>query len=206
MPSKLNSTQLDARERILDSAYQLFTRNGVTGTGINEVLTHSGAAKATLYRAYESKTELALAAVERRGLLWSRDWLELEVQQQSAEARKQLLAIFDVLETWFRTKDYEGCLFIRLLHESNVEDELREAAIDQLTLVRAWIQRLATKAGLAEPKQFAIIWHALMNGAIVAANAGQKRGGAEAKRAALLVLKGWPAQSKPRQNGSNRQK
>jgi len=201
MPSKTKPTQPNARERILDSAYQLFIRNGISGTGINEVLSHSGAAKATLYRTYSSKTDLAHAVLLRRGELWTVGWLEVEVEQQSSEPREQLLAIFDVLDKWCRSKAFEGCLFIRVLHEPKVEAELRKAAVDQLALVRTWIQQLANSAGLAEAKQFAMTWHAMMNGAIVAANAGHKRAGADAKRAATFIIDGWPKSQAPRQNG-----
>ena len=39
----------DARERILDTAYQLFSRRAVRDVGVDEVIERAGVAKATLY-------------------------------------------------------------------------------------------------------------------------------------------------------------
>jgi len=50
-----------ARERILASAYELFSRRGVRAVGIDEVIEGAGVAKATLYRHFRSKDELVLA-------------------------------------------------------------------------------------------------------------------------------------------------
>ncbi|MCW3065366.1 MAG: putative TetR family transcriptional regulator, partial [Solirubrobacterales bacterium] len=35
----------DARERILESAYELFSQRGMRGVGIDEVVAHAGVAK-----------------------------------------------------------------------------------------------------------------------------------------------------------------
>ena len=53
-----------ARERILDAAYELFSRRGIQAVGVNEVIEHAGVATATLYRHFPSKDE-ARARVPR---------------------------------------------------------------------------------------------------------------------------------------------
>lgn len=184
--------QASAQERILDAAYDLFTSNGIGGTGVNDILERSGAAKATLYRIFKSKTELAKAVLARRGEVWTRDWLEAEMKGKSEDAGEQLLAVFDVLDKWFKTKDYEGCLFLKVVHEPNIDEELYKSAVAELDKITGLLQRLASKAGLASPKQFATVWHAHMNGAIVAASAGHTRVSKDTKKAAKLVLENWP--------------
>jgi AcrR family transcriptional regulator len=44
-----------ARERILDVAYELFSRRGIRAVGVNEVIERAGVATATLYRHFPSK-------------------------------------------------------------------------------------------------------------------------------------------------------
>ena len=44
-----------ARDRILDSAYDLFSRRGIRAVGIEEVIERAAVAKATLYRHFPSK-------------------------------------------------------------------------------------------------------------------------------------------------------
>jgi AcrR family transcriptional regulator len=42
------------RQRILDSAYDLFSRRGIGAVGIEEVIARASVAKATLYRHFPS--------------------------------------------------------------------------------------------------------------------------------------------------------
>ena len=72
----------DARERILRTAYRLFSQRGVRAVGIDSIIAEAGVAKATLYRHFRSKEELVLAALERREDLWTRGWLEPEVKRR----------------------------------------------------------------------------------------------------------------------------
>ena len=53
-----------ARERILDSAYDLFSTRGVRAVGIDEVIERAAVAKATLYRHFPSKDDLVLAFLQ----------------------------------------------------------------------------------------------------------------------------------------------
>ena len=45
-----------ARERIVSTAYALFTRRGVRAVGIDEIISQSQVAKATMYRHFRTKT------------------------------------------------------------------------------------------------------------------------------------------------------
>jgi AcrR family transcriptional regulator len=63
-----------ARERIVDTAYELFSRRGVRAVGVDEVIKRAGVAKATLNRHFPSKDDLVVAFLERREQLWTLDW------------------------------------------------------------------------------------------------------------------------------------
>ena len=65
-----------ARERILSTAYALFTRRGVRAVGIDEIISQSGVAKATMYRHFPTKNDLVLAVLQRREQLWTYDLVE----------------------------------------------------------------------------------------------------------------------------------
>lgn len=49
------------RERILDAAYDLFSRSGVRAIGVDTITAEADVAKMTLYRNFASKNDLALA-------------------------------------------------------------------------------------------------------------------------------------------------
>ena len=112
-----------ARQRILDSAYELFSRRGVRGVGIDEVITNASVAKATLYRHFKSKDELVLAFLQQREELWTRGWVEAEARRRGETPEEQLLAIFDLFHEWFQKDDFEGCSFINVLLEMNDRED-----------------------------------------------------------------------------------
>ena len=70
----------NARSRILESAYELFSERGVRAVGIDAIIARSGVARMTLYRHFSSKEDLVLAFLERREERWTRLWLQAEVE------------------------------------------------------------------------------------------------------------------------------
>src|SRR5438552_11387299 len=102
------AVKVRARERILDAAYDLFSRHGVRAVGIDAIVERSGVARMTLYRHFASKDALVLAFLERREERWTRAWLQHEVERRSSDPRARLLAIFDVFDEWFQEADFEG--------------------------------------------------------------------------------------------------
>jgi AcrR family transcriptional regulator len=181
-----------ARERLIETAYDLFAAQGIGRVGIDTILAQSGCAKASLYNNFESKVDLAVAFLDRRETVWTRNWLEAEVKRRAADPEARLLAVFDVFDGWFRKKDFEGCSFINVLLESEVGSPIRLAAATHLSKIRAIIRNLAQDSGLRETEKFAQAWHMLMKGSIVSACEGNRNAAREAKRAAQLILRGWP--------------
>ena len=182
----------DTRERLVTAAYALFTERGIGRSGVDLIANKANCAKASLYSIFGSKNQLAIAVLQRREELWTRNWLEAEIKQRASEPQEQLLAIFDLFDEWFRRKDFEGCPFIKLMLESRAEDDVRTAATKHLANVRSIIAEVAGQARLKDPKTFAEIWHILMKGAIVAAEEGDQNAALNAQKTAKGLLKNWP--------------
>jgi AcrR family transcriptional regulator len=178
-----------ARQRILDSAYELFSRRGIRAVGVDEVIEHAGVAKATLYRHFRSKDALVLAFLGSREKRWTREWVEAEATRRGSNAEERLLAIFDLFDEWFRTADFEGCAFINVLLEtSEREHPVRRACAGHLQNIRSIVQRFAEEAGLRDPEAFAHSWHILMTGSIVAAGEGDVDAARRAQTMGRLLL------------------
>ena len=128
------------RERLLDAAYDLFAAHGVRKVGVNAILAKSGCAKASLYQNFETKVDLAIAFLDRREAVWTRDWLEAQIRRRASDPRKRLLAIFDVFDGWFHKRDFEGCSFINVLLESNVTSPVHRAAAVHLSKIRSIVR------------------------------------------------------------------
>ncbi|MGB9121640.1 MAG: TetR/AcrR family transcriptional regulator [Candidatus Angelobacter sp.] len=194
------------RERLIDAAYELFSTNGVNQVGIDTVLAKSGCAKASLYSNFDSKVDLAIAFLDRRETIWTRGWLETEINRRATSPTARLLAIFDVFDGWFHKKSFEGCSFINVLLESKSGSSVRQAAAIHLAKIRAIVRGLAEEAQLHEPEKFAQAWHMLMKGSIVSAGEGNRNAARDAKCAAQLVLEGWKRAritGKPRAEGGS---
>ncbi|HSB38792.1 MAG TPA: helix-turn-helix domain-containing protein [Gaiellaceae bacterium] len=167
------SVPLGARDRILASAYELFSHHGVRAVGVDEVIRRAEVAKATLYRHFASKDELVLAFLQQREQLWTKEWVEAEARRRADTPEEQLLAIFDLFDEWFRREDFEGCSFVNVLLEMNDRrSPIGAASAGHLANIRSIVRRLAAEAGLRDPDEFAHSWHILMKGSIVAAGEG----------------------------------
>jgi AcrR family transcriptional regulator len=177
------------RERILEAAYDLFSRSGVRAIGVDTITLHADVAKMTLYRNFTSKNELAKAFMELREERWTKAWLQAEVRRRAPSPAGQLLAIFDVFSEWFARDDFEGCSFVTsLLEFADREDPVRKACVTHLANIRAFLCELATAAGVEDAQRFAAQWHILMKGSIVAAHEGDREAAREAQELGMLLL------------------
>jgi AcrR family transcriptional regulator len=182
----------DARERILEAAYDLFAHQGTRSVGVDAVIERSGVAKMTLYRHFKSKQDLVLAFLDRREALWTEDWLIREVSVRASDPKQRLLAIFDAYHDWFQVEDFEGCAFVNVLLEYQADNPLHIAAAGHLARVRAYVSELATRADIKDVLMFCDIWHMLMKGCTIAAAEGNRQAALQAKRAAEVILDNWP--------------
>jgi AcrR family transcriptional regulator len=178
-----------ARERIDRTAYQLFSRHGIRAIGVDTLAARAGVAKMTLYRHYPSKDALALAFLRRREELWTRGWLQHEVERRARAPRARLLAVFDTFDPWFQRPDFEACAFAKALLEHGERGHpVRSAAVRHIDNLRAFLAELAQAAGVRDPDELARQWLMLMTGCIVAAYAGDRRAAKRGKKVAATLL------------------
>jgi AcrR family transcriptional regulator len=177
-----------ARERILDTSYELFSRRGIQAVGVDEVIARAGVAKATLYRHFPSKDELVLAFLEQREERWTLDWVEREARRRADHPEGQLLAIFDAFDEWFRRDDFEACSFINVLLELGSGHPAGRACVRHLENIRSIVRGLAEEASLRDPESFARSWHILMKGSIVSAAEGDVDAARRAKAVARRLI------------------
>ncbi|WLQ04936.1 TetR/AcrR family transcriptional regulator [Arthrobacter oryzae] len=178
----------DARQRVVDTAYELFSRRGIRDVGVNELISRAGVAKATFYRHFSSKDELVLAFLEQRDRHWTVDMIVADARRRGGTPVEQLLAIFDVFGDWFRRDDFEACSFINILLEMGASHPLGRASIDYLARIRGHIQQLAEEAGLRDTEDFSRSWHILMKGSIISATEGDADAAKRAQAMARTLI------------------
>lgn len=177
-----------ARRRILEAAYELFSTRGIRSVGIEEVIDQAGVAKATLYRHFRTKDDLVLAFLDQREQAWTREFVEAEARRRGATPEERLLAIFDVFDEWFRQETFEACSFINVLLELGADHPAGKACIAHLDNIRTVVRELAEEAGLRKPGSFARSWHILMKGSIISAAEGDVDAAKRAKALGRLLI------------------
>jgi AcrR family transcriptional regulator len=180
---------LSPRERILDTAYDLFSHHGIRAVGVDRIIATSGVAKMSLYRHFHSKDALVLAFLQEREQRWTLEWLHAEVSRRADDGAGRLLAIFDVFDEWFRQADFEGCSFINVLLEfTELDHPVRQATVEHLATIRGLVREFAEQAGVDDPEAVACQWHILMKGSIVAAGEGDREAARRAQALGKLLL------------------
>ena len=158
-----------ARGRLLSAATRLFCKNGINATGIDAIINEAGTAKTTLYKLFGSKTNLVHVVLETEGKQW-REWFVDAVEAGGGSAQAKLARIFPTLKDWFRQERFYGCPFINAVGEHDKDQkQLRAIAMRHKKVVLAYIEKLASEMGAAEPEVLAHQLALLMDGAIVAA-------------------------------------
>lgn len=178
---------LTPKEKIDRAAYTLFSRHGIHSVGVDTIAARSGVAKMTLYRHYPSKDALAPAFFERRFERFSRSW-QAQVEALRLPPREALLAIFDVLEDWYRSPGYTGCPVVKAVLESKSDAAVYGGALRYFASVRGFLRKLAKQAGVRDPDILAAQWHLLVWGSIVGARAKDRNAARRAREIGAAIL------------------
>ncbi len=103
------------KQTIIETASDLFYKNGYNLTGINEIIKEAGIAKATLYSHFKSKDDICIAYLQHKNstfLINIKDFTK-----KATKGKKQILALFDFLSDFFVAKDFNGCWCINTVSE-----------------------------------------------------------------------------------------
>ncbi|MBD2440900.1 TetR/AcrR family transcriptional regulator [Nostoc sp. FACHB-110] len=187
--TKLKTKRKSVYDRILQTASDLFYREGIRNVGIDRIIAESGVAKMSLYNHFKSKDALIEAWLRQEDEKWCR-WLKTTVEQQTSEPAKQLLAIFDALREWFESPDFRGCAFINASVElANPDHPGYRVALEHQQAIYHYIKTLAQAAEVTLPEQLARQLLLLIQGAIVVAMMeGSWSTASQAKKAALILI------------------
>lgn len=161
-------SERSARERLLDTASELFYRDGYHAVGIDTIVERSGVAKMTLYRHFPSKDDLIAAYLERANAeFW--DWLEGELATVDDPVAK-LITAFEATAQLATSPRCLGCTFQAAASEfPKLEHKGHRVALDHKRRVLERLAGLAREAGLREADGLAAQLLLLMDGAWVAA-------------------------------------
>jgi len=154
-----------ARQRILDTAFQLFYAHGLRAVGVDRIIAESGVAKATFYKHFPAKDDLVLAYLDRVDEQWSGQ-LHAAAEAAGPDPADQLVGLFDALGAACRRDGYRGCAFINAAAENPPGTPIHERTLAHKDAVRAWVRGLAVDAGARDPDELARILTLLLDGGL----------------------------------------
>jgi len=153
-------------ERVLNAADRLFYAQGYSATGVNQIISEAGVARASFYQHFPSKKDLAVAYLRRRHQGWFQDLREHVNAKTDPKAR--LLALFDYLTAWLPESGYRGCAFLNMVSETPaLGSEIQAVVSRHKSELRDYIRGLVANLDPAPPAHIADAVHVLFEGAIV---------------------------------------
>jgi AcrR family transcriptional regulator len=158
----------NARDRLIDAAIDLFYTHGFNAVGLDQIIDTVGVTKTTFYKYFESKDALMVEAVLQRDE-WEWDaWNRAIRNAAGDDPRRQLLALFDILDIWFNTDDFKGCIFINTAAEfPNPHDPVHQAAAAYKKRRRDSWRDAAKSVGAADAETFADLYTVLVEGTLI---------------------------------------
>lgn len=162
--SRRASDAAPVRDRILQTATDLFYREGIQAVGIQRLIDEAGIAKASLYAHFQSKEDVVAAYLAR----WSDGFRERIGREIGADLppRERILALFDYLCAWITGRDFRGCPFQNAGNEFPSREHPVRAVIERH---RQWLHELlrtmAVDFGAADPEALAGALLVIMDGA-----------------------------------------
>jgi len=177
------------REQLIETAMQLFCRDGFHATGIERILEEAGCAKMTLYNHFGSKDDLILAALRRRDELFRND-LRKKTEAHADTPCARLESFVEVFAQRLDCPESNGCMFANVSAEfPDTSSAIRAAAAEHKGLLLGYIQSLAADAGAPDPQAMAEHLSLLIEGASAARNtAGRGDAGDMLRRASRLLF------------------
>jgi len=151
------------RDRIFETACDLFYQHGIREVGVDQITTEAGTNKMSFYRSFGSKDELVAEYLEQKAAEFWQWWDETTAA--SDDPRRQIIALFNDVANRVCTATSRGCALANASVEIAAEDHpARQVVVGKKREMRRRFQELAAKAGATSPEELGDALTLLMEG------------------------------------------
>lgn len=158
---------VDVKRKILDTACELFYKQGARAVGVDLVVAKAGVAKTSLYRYFGTKDDLVAAFVEREDLAFWETWDSVAAQHADSP-RAELDGQLEWIGKRAGQADYRGCPHLNVVAEfPEVDHPARKLATAHKRELRRRLKALVTRLGVVDAEMLAGQIAVLINGAFV---------------------------------------
>ena len=165
--------KVTTRDKLINSAYKLFYKQGFNGTSIDDILKNAGVNKGSLYHQFKGKKELLLAVIEEK--------IAYDLEQKYKVITKKQKPLEFLKEKLFTVEDFDfkhGCALNNLVQElSPIDEDIAQALLKVYkNLEHSYFLALRDlKISDEDKKSLAKMMLATVEGAIMAAKAAQNK-------------------------------
>jgi AcrR family transcriptional regulator len=152
------------RDRIFETACELFYRHGIHGVGVDAIAAEAGSNKMSFYRSFASKDALVAEYLrEREREYWA--WWDAAVARHPDNPRRQIEALFEAQLEIALSKECRGCALGNAAAEiTDDEDELSNLVRAYKDKVRKRLHALARAMGARRPEHLGDALMLLLDG------------------------------------------
>lgn len=174
------------REDLVQSAFELFYRQGFHATGVDQLSREGNVTKRTLYRYFPTKEELVQAALRHRD---EQFLLKMQTRVEAAPVPARPAAYVEFVIEWTREPGFHGCAFINAAAEfPAASDAAHGIAAEHKRLLRDYLVSVCRAAGLPAPESTGMQLFLLGEGLTVAAQVSGPDEALEAEARALAAV------------------
>ena len=157
------------RDRILNTARDLFYREGARAVGVDTVVAQSGVAKTSLYRWFPSKDALIVAVLEEEAKDRWAGW-DYTAAHSSSEPRELLRAELAGIVRFVSSPKYRGCPFMNVTAEfADEQHPARAVAREMMEELQRRLRAIVDRIGAPDPVELTEQLVVLVDGAFSSA-------------------------------------
>jgi AcrR family transcriptional regulator len=152
------------RDRIFDTACELFYRHGIRAVGVDAIAGEAGTNKMSFYRSFASKDELVTEYLrEQQREFW--DWWNRVIAPHAGNPRRQIEALFEAHLEHVEESDCRGCALGNAAAEmSDDNDALSLLVREYKHQVRSELRKMTREMGARDSDALGDALMLLMDG------------------------------------------
>jgi len=177
------------RDKILLAATNLFRTRGINATGVDTIVAVAGTTKMTMYKHFKSKESLILEVMNLSFQNFQSNILQ-GLQKSHRRADEKLQRLFDLVEQWMSSADFNGLHFTQASAEfPNEENPVHKLSAEHARTFRLAIAQITREAEVHDPDSLAQQLALLIEGAVQAEQIKRGCGAIKiAKKAAKVLI------------------
>lgn len=161
---------MSKKDDIINTALKLFNSHSYNSIGIDRIISESGVAKMTFYKYFPSKAKLIEECLVTRNHNLQDSLAAAIGQCDQSDYLSHVRTIFSWYDAWFRTADFNGCMFQKAVEEiSKIYPSSLQPAIDYKEWLKLQLSTPLQNLGIQQSEQLATFLSSILDGMTIQA-------------------------------------